>query len=376
MAEQTAPPAADLPPPPESPIGWLRENGGWIAIGLSVLVLLYFLGPILTPFVIGAGIAYLGDPLVDRLETLRIPRMLGTAIVFAVLFGGLVLGLILLVPVLQQQVLTFAHNVPEWLRWLQEVGLPRMGVRLPAGVRLDVEGLRNVLTRNWSEAGDVATTVLGRVGHSTPALLAFLANLLLVPIVTFYLLRDWDLMVARIRDLIPRRLLPQTLNFARETNAMLNALIRGQLMVMAALALVYSLGLYFAGLNLALLIGIVAGLISFIPYLGLTAGLLASSIAMLVQTEDLVSLWKIGAAFGVGQILEQGVLVPLLVGDRIGLHPVAVIFAVLAGGQLFGFIGVLLALPVAAVVAVLLRHARRQWLRSPLYLRSTAPPDA
>jgi predicted PurR-regulated permease PerM len=376
MAEQTAPPAADLPPPPESPIGWLRENGGWIAIGLSVLVLLYFLGPILTPFVIGAGIAYLGDPLVDRLETLRIPRMLGTAIVFAVLFGGLVLGLILLVPVLQQQVLTFAHNVPEWLRWLQEVGLPRMGVRLPAGVRLDVEGLRNVLTRNWSEAGDVATTVLGRVGHSTPALLAFLANLLLVPIALFYLLRDCDLMVARIRDLIPRRLLPQTLNFARETNAMLNALIRGQLMVMAALALVYSLGLYFAGLNLALLIGIVAGLISFIPYLGLTAGLLASSIAMLVQTEDLVSLWKIGAAFGVGQILEQGVLVPLLVGDRIGLHPVAVIFAVLAGGQLFGFIGVLLALPVAAVVAVLLRHARRQWLRSPLYLRSTAPPDA
>jgi predicted PurR-regulated permease PerM len=366
MTEPTAAPPVTDPVRTEA-AGLLRQNWGWLAAGIAVLVLLYFLGPILAPFMISAGLAYLGSPLVDRLERYRLPRTLGVCLVFVVFFGGLVTALVLMVPLLQEQVVTFIQNIPDWLKWVQDVGLPRIGVHLPAGVRLDATGLRNAITHNLSQAGDVASVVLARIGRSTPALAGFVANLLLIPIVSFYLLRDWGRMVARIDQLIPPRLRPRAEALARETDGVLSALIRGQLLVMAALALIYSVGLSLAGLKVALLIGIGAGLVSFIPYLGFISGLLAASIAMLVQTQELAPLLWVGVVFGIGQILESGVLTPMLVGDRIGLHPVAVIFAILAGGQLFGFVGVLVALPVAAVIVVLLRHARGHWLRSPLY---------
>ena len=352
----------------------LRQNWGWFAAGAAVLVLLYFLGPILAPFLVSAGLAYLGDPLVDRLELLGLSRTLGVCIVFVVFFGVLITALILMVPMLEEQVITFAQNIPDWLKWVQDVGLPKIGVHLPAGVRLDAVGLRNAVTHNLSQAGDIASTVFDRVKQSTPALLGFIANLLLIPVVSFYLLRDWDLLVARIDQMIPPRLRPHAESLARETDGVLSALIRGQLLVMAALAAIYSIGLTIAGLKVALLIGICAGMVSFIPYLGFIGGLVAASIAMVVQTQEVGPLLWVAVVFGIGQVLESGVLTPMLVGDRIGLHPVAVIFAILAGGQLFGFVGVLVALPVAAVIAVLLRHARQHWLRSPLYVGSAGLP--
>jgi predicted PurR-regulated permease PerM len=345
----------------------LRENWGWIAGAAGALTLLYYLGPILAPFLVSAGLAYLGDPLVDRLEKLRLPRTAGVAIVFVVFFGVLVTALVLMVPMLEQQIVTFAQNIPEWLKWVQDVGLPKLGVHLPAGVRLDATGLRNAITHNLGEAGDIASAVLSRVEQSTPALLGFFADLLLIPIVSFYLLRDWDLLVARIDQLIPPRLRPRAEQLARETDGVLSALIRGQLLVMAALAVYYSVGLGIAGLKVALLVGIFTGLVSFIPYLGYFSGLVAACIAMAVQTQEVTPVLWVAVVYAVGQVLESGLLTPLLVGDRIGLHPVAVIFAILAGGQLLGFAGVLVALPVAAVVAVLLRHAREHWLQSPLY---------
>ena len=352
----------------------LRQNWGWFVAGAAVLVLLYFLGPILAPFLVSAGLAYLGDPLVDRLELLGLSRTLGVCIVFLVFFGVLITALILMVPMLEEQVITFAQNIPDWLKWVQDVGLPKIGVHLPAGVRLDAVGLRNAVTHNLSQAGDIASTVFDRVKQSTPALLGFIANLLLIPVVSFYLLRDWDLLVARIDQMIPPRLRPHAESLARETDGVLSALIRGQLLVMAALAAIYSIGLTIAGLKVALLIGICAGMVSFIPYLGFISGLVAASIAMVVQTQEVGPLLWVAVVFGIGQVLESGVLTPMLVGDRIGLHPVAVIFAILAGGQLFGFVGVLVALPVAAVIAVLLRHARQHWLRSPLYVGSAGLP--
>ena len=354
--------------------GLLRQNWGWFAAAAAALVLLYLLGPILAPFLVSAGLAYLGDPLVDRLERLRLSRTLGVCIVFVVFFTTVSTALILMVPMLEEQVVTFGQNVPEWLKWVQDTGLPNIGVHLPAGWRLDAVGLRNALTHNLSQAGDIASTVLSRVGESTPALLEFVANLLLIPIVSFYLLRDWEQLVGRIDQLIPPRLRPHAEALARETDGVLSALIRGQLLVMAALATIYSVGLTIIGLKVALLIGICAGLVSFIPYLGFIGGLLAASIAMLVQTHEGTPLLWVALVFGVGQVLESGVLTPMLVGDRIGLHPVAVIFAILAGGQLFGFVGVLVALPVAAVIAVLLRHARRHWLHSPLYVGADGRP--
>ncbi len=388
MSESTAEPVAEpvLPantgadPAAEEAVGTeavslLRQNWGWFAAAAAVLVLLYFLGPILAPFLVSAGLAYLGDPLVDRLELLGLSRTLGVCIVFVVFFGVVITALILMVPMLEEQVVTFAQNIPDWLKWVQDVGLPKIGVHLPAGIRLDAVGLRNAVTHNLSQAGDIASTVFDRIKQSTPALLGFIANLLLIPIVSFYLLRDWDLLVARIDQMIPPRLRPHAESLARETDGVLSALIRGQLLVMAALAAIYSIGLTIAGLKVALLIGICAGMVSFIPYLGFIGGLVAASIAMVVQTQEVTPLLWVAIVFGIGQVLESGVLTPMLVGDRIGLHPVAVIFAILAGGQLFGFVGVLVALPVAAVIAVLLRHARQHWLRSPLYVGTGLPAN-
>lgn len=346
----------------------LREHWGWFAFAGLALVLLYLLGPILSPFVIGATFAYLGDPLVDRLERLRLSRTAAVSLLFVLVTAIAVLAMVLVVPLLQTQVLSLVQNVPEWLKWLQDVGLPKLGLKLPRGIQLDAEGLRKVLAEHWDGASDIASVVLGRVGRSTPAVLGLVADLLLIPIVTFYLLRDWDLMVARIRHLTPRHFQRTAIGFANETDAVLSALIRGQLLVMLALSLFYSAGLYLAGLNVALLVGILSGLVSFIPYLGFASGILIASIAMMVQTQAGLPVLKVLLVYGIGQVIESGLLTPMLVGDRIGLHPVAVIFAILAGGQLFGFVGVLVALPVAAVLAVLVRHAMRRWLHSRLYL--------
>jgi predicted PurR-regulated permease PerM len=194
-----------------------------------------------------------------------------------------------------------------------------------------------------------------------------MANVLLVPVVTFYLLRDWRGLTTRLLELVPRRVEPEVARLARAADDMLGAFMRGQLAVMVALGTIYSVGLWFVGLDLAFLIGMLAGLLSFVPYLGFAVGIVAAGVAAIMQFHEWLPLVYVLLVFGVGQILEGTVLTPWLLGDRIGLHPVAVIFAVLAGGQLFGFVGVLLALPAAAVIMVLLRYAHERYLQSSLY---------
>lgn len=354
----------------------LRQHWPWAAGGLAVLVLLWLLAPILTPFAVGAGLAYLGDPLVDRLQRWRLSRTAAVALVFVVLaLAGLTL-LVVIAPMLYEQFLVLLKRIPDWLHWLQNTGLPRLGIRLPPGIQLDPEGLKKIVTQNWSDVGGLAQSAWGQVSQSSAAVLTFAANLLLVPVVSFYLLRDWDELVAWVRDMIPPRHLPKVSQLAGETDAVLGAFLRGQLSVMAALAVLYSVGLGLAGLDLALVIGLLAGLLSFVPYLGFIVGFGAAMLAMVVQSPELLPLLWVALVFGIGQVVESAFLTPNLVGDRIGLHPVAVIFAVMAGGQLFGFIGVLLALPVAAVLAVLLRHAKQNWLASPLYAQDAPPPPA
>lgn len=378
MSTPTTPPSA----PPTPAVRILRDNWGWFAAGAGLLVMLYVLGPIMSPFVIGAIFAYLGDPVADRLER-WMSRTLAVTLVFVVISAIFVTALVVLVPLLQEQVLVLVHNVPVWLQWVQDTGLPKLGIKLPPGVRLNADGLQKIVAEHWSTAGDFATGAFDRISQSTPALLGFLADLLLIPIVAFYLLRDWDKMMLRIHELIPLRLRPKAVTFARETNEVLSGLIRGQLLVMGALAIYYTVGLYVVGLNVALLVGIFAGLVSFVPYLGFISGIVIASVAMAIQKQELLPVIWVLVVFGIGQTVESGFLTPKLIGDRIGLHPVAVIFAILAGGQLFGFVGVLVALPVAAVLAVLARHTLRRWVRSALYLGYApdadqdplAPPD-
>lgn len=357
-------------------LSMLREHWGWFVLVAAFLVFLYLLAPILAPFAVAAVFAYIGDPIVDRMERHRLSRTAAVCILFVLVTLVAVLALLLIVPLLQTQVLSLIDNIPTWAQWVQQVAMPKLGLKMPRGYQLDVDSLRKFLASHWDGASDFASIIAGYVGRSTPALLGFLANLFLIPIVSFYLLRDWDVMVAKIRNLIPRRLLPQGVAFASEANDVLSALIRGQLLVMLALAIIYSFGLWVVGLKVALLIGIISGLVSFVPYLGFVGGLLAASIAMLVQEQSVTGVAWVALVFTIGQMLEGGVLTPMLVGDRIGLHPVAVIFAIMAGGQLFGFVGVLVALPVAAVLAVLVRHALKRWARSALYLDvdETPPP--
>ena len=205
------------------------------------------------------------------------------------------------------------------------------------------------------------------ITHSWLVMMGWIANLVLIPLVTFYLLRDWQVLMNRLAELVPRQAAPVVFRMARDCDRVLGAFLRGQLSVMLALAVVYTLGLWLVGLDLALLIGAIAGLVSFVPYLGFIIGIFAAGIAAIVQFQDVTHLIPVVAVFGVGQLLESFVFTPFLIGDRVGLHPLAVIFAVMAGGQLFGFTGILLALPAAAVIMVLLRYAHERYLRSGAY---------
>ncbi|MES0874491.1 AI-2E family transporter [Sinimarinibacterium thermocellulolyticum] len=345
----------------------LREHWHWYAAGIGLVAFFSLLGPILAPFLIGAGLAYLGDPIVDRLQRWGLSRTLGVVVVFVALTLAGLIGLVLVAPMLYQQAVALLKNIPDWLAWVQDTALPWLGVSLPVGVRLDVQGLREIVAKHWSSAGDLVRMVWAQVSQSGAVFATAIANLLLVPIVSFYLLRDWDDLVAWIAKMIPPRHLPKVTQLAQETDQVMGSFLRGQLTVMLLLSVLYSAGLALAGLKLALVIGFAAGMLSFVPYLGFIVGFAAAMLAMLVQEQALLPLVWVAVVFGIGQIVESWWLTPTLVGDKIGLHPVAVIFALMAGGQLFGFVGVLLALPGSAAIAVLLRHAKRQWLASPLY---------
>ena len=352
---------------------------------LSVLLfsgwLLYLLSPILTPFVISALLAYLGDPLADRLEARGIKRTLAVALVFSVLFVLLLLLLLLLIPRIEAQISQLLQKLPGYLEWLRGTALPYLQSILPGDAEgLDLNLLQETLRKHWREAGGLAATLWTSVSGSGVALLGLLANIVLVPVLTFYLLRDWDRLVAGVRKLLPRRSEPTVSRLAAEADEVLGAFLRGQLMVMFALGIIYTTGLWLVGLELALLIGMSAGLVSFVPYLGLIVGILIAGVASILQVKGIGDLPWVILVFVVGQVLEGTLLTPHLVGERIGLHPVAVIFAVLAGGQLYGFFGILLALPVAAVVMVLLRHLLETYRASHLYTHAgdgadVRPPD-
>ncbi len=344
---------------------WSTDKVALAALA-ALLVLLYFLGPVLMPFAVSAGFAYLADPLVDRLQ-LRVSRTLAVVLVFVTLSAVSLPVLILLLPLLADQLRLFVTHIPDYIDWFQDKGLPAIGVQLPDELRLDYDNVKRVVAENLPQAGGIARELFGTLSRSGGALLAFMANLLLIPVVTFYLLRDWDDLVAWVDGALPVRHRETVRALARESDAVLSGFMRGQLLVMLALAVLYSFGLWLAGVQLALLIGIGAGLVSFVPYLGFIAGLLGAGIAALAQMEGLTPLVYVVVVFTIGQVIESSLLTPRLVGDRIGLHPVAVIFAVMAGGQLFGFVGVLLALPATAVLAVLLRHGMARWRQSDLY---------
>jgi len=357
-------------PGTEASVTTLVSRRAWVGLAAAAVLLaaLWLLGPILTPFLFSALLAYLFDPLVDRLEARGLSRELSVSIVFLLPISVLVAVPLLLVPVLETQVRVLVGSVPVAIDWARDTLVPWLQQHFGVDPDLlDVEGLKRAVTEHWRQAGGIAANVVAYATRSGFALAGWAVSVVLVPVVTFYTLRDWDRMVAAVHDLLPRDVEPTVSALASESDEALGAFLRGQLMVMLALGTIYTVGLWLCGLKLALLIGLIAGLVSFVPYLGTIVGVGAATVAMLLQSGDPLDLLPVAGVFVAGQVLEGFWLTPRLVGDRIRLHPVAVIFAVMAGGQLFGFLGVLLALPVTAVLGVLVRWAHREYKTSEVY---------
>lgn len=348
-------------------LSW-KKAWPWLLGLVLMVVLAWQLQPILLPFLLGAILAYFGDPLVDWLETHGLSRTVAVSAVFAVVTIISLLVALLMLPLLGGQLMRFISVLPSYAAQLQELVRPILQEYFDVEIeQIKPQELKRWLMQHWDGVSGLLPSLLTSISRSTGEVLGFSAGLVMAPVITFYLLRDWDLLVGRIRELLPRRNEPAVVRLAQEADEVLGAFMRGQLLVMLSLGLIYSLGLWLIGLEFAILIGLMAGLLSFVPYLGSVVGVLTAVLAVWLQTQSLSDVVWVLAVFGIGQLLEGVLLTPWLVGDRIGLHPVAVIFAVLAGGQLFGFLGMLLALPVAAVVAVMLREAHRRYLESVTY---------
>ncbi len=340
----------------------------WLALFSITFVLLYMLAPILTPFIMGALLAYLGDPVVDRLERFKISRTLSVVIVFVILFIFMLIFFLLVIPILETQLKALIHKLPEFLDWALQRLQPYLKQDLDVDVSvLEIDRLKAMIGSHWNQAGGIIRTLISAISHSGMFVVAWMANIVLTPVVAFYMLRDWDHFVAYIHDLLPRNVEPTISRLAKESDNVLGAFLRGQLLVMLSLATIYTIGLWMIGVEFALLIGLFAGLLSFVPYLGLILGVVIAGLAVMFQTQDYVDLLLVLLVFSIAQIIESMLLTPMLVGERIGLHPVTVIFAVLAGGQLFGFLGILLALPIAAILAVIMRHLHSSYKESHIY---------
>ncbi|MEE9331963.1 MAG: AI-2E family transporter [Methylophilaceae bacterium] len=355
-------------------IAHLFSDNRWVIFSLVLAFTVYQLGPIITPFIIAAILAYICDPLVDKLsiagvKKLKVGRTPATLIVMLTLLAAIISVVLILIPLLQKQSVLIAERLPTLIESFRLHAEPWLKTNFGIDFAVDIGQIQEVVTKNWKETGNVLTNILKAAGSKGLAFIGVIANLLLLPVVLFYLLRDWDNIIEKIAELIPRKWLAKATTVTKEIDQVVAEFLRGQLSVMAALSVFYSLGLWFAGLDMALSIGLIAGLLSFIPYLGFALAFIMAVVLALLQFSALTEIIPVLLVFGLGQIIESMFLTPLLVGDRIGLHPVIVILGLLAGGQLFGFAGVLLALPVCAAIAVGLRHSKQSYLTSTAYLK-------
>ena len=349
-----------------------KQTAFWVAVWAAFFFLLFMLGPVLTPFVAAAILAYALNPAADRLDRLRLrhlrlPRALSVLLVVTLFCAALLALVLIVVPVLQKEIPLLREQIPTFLARANDTLGPKlqeMGVK----VRLDSAGIRKLVSQQMATSGDeIWGAVLNSARIGGTAVLGWLATLFLIPVVLFYLLLDWPAMLGRVAGAVPRRWIAPTMTMAREVDGLLAQYLRGQLLVMLVLAAYYSAALAIAGFDVALPVGIITGLLVFIPYLGFTIGLVLATISAVLQFTDFSGLIAVAVIYGFGQVLEGFVLTPRLVGERIGLNPLTVIFALMAFGQLFGFVGVLLALPASAILMVAFRHLRRHYLGSTFY---------
>ena len=345
-----------------------RQTLAWLALGALACLMLWLLAPVLTPFVIAAVLAYALHPLVERLAARGLPHVAAVLLVEVALAVALLALVLLVVPVLTKELPLIKAQLPTLLDRLN-AGLSPWLAQFGLKVNLDTASLKAWLVQAMdANLEDWLARALSSARIGGSVLLSLVGNLVLVPVVLFYLLSDWTKLVQRVHGLVPPRLRDSAKGFLDECDAILGQYLRGQLLVMGALAVYYGVGLAITGLDLALPVGVFTGLAIAIPYLGFGLGLMLALLAAALQFASAGGVLAVLAVYMVGQGLESFVLTPRLVGERIGLNPLAVIFALLAFGQLFGFVGVLVALPASAVALVALRRALLAYRDSRLYL--------
>jgi len=339
----------------------------WV-VGIGVLLfLLSVLSSVLLPFVAGVGVAYFFDPLADKLEKKGLSRGVSASLILLGFVVVATVGILLLIPVLHGQIVEFMRLVPKIVNSAQSYVLPQLEQLRDQLSPEALERVRQALADLSGSGIKWVSRLLANIWSGGLAFFNLLSLILIAPIVAFYLLRDWDLITGKLNAWLPRHAAPTIRQQLSEIDATIAGFVRGQATVCLVLSVIYGVGLTVAGLKSGLLVGLGAGLISFIPYLGAATGLLIGLGIAVFQYSELVPIIVVAGIFVFGQTLESYVLTPRLVGDRVGLHPVWIIFALLAGGALFGFTGVLLAVPVTAVIGVLVRFSIDRYLDSPLY---------
>lgn len=347
-----------------------KRTAMWCLIAALIVLALWLLAPVLTPFVVAAVLAYALTPLVDRLDDMgrgRLPRLLAVLIV-ETLFILILLSIVLLVvpifakelPLLREQVPLLADRLNGALKpWLAQFGIK---------VSLDVQSIKTFVIKYLNaNVEDTLGSVMSSLKLGGSVALAIIGNLVLIPVVLFLLLKDWDRFVAHVLELVPPKMRASVDNFMEEADLVLGQYLRGQMLVMGVLAIYFSVALTLFGFDLAVPVGVFTGMAFFVPYLGFGTGLILAFLAGMLQFGGLYGVLVVAGVYGAGQFVESFYLTPRLVGKRIGLHPLAVIFALMAFGQLFGFLGLLIALPASAVLLVAIRRLRHGYMASKLY---------
>ncbi len=350
---------------------WLDWHFALILSALLVFgLLIWVLSPILAPFLAAAILAYIFAPMVDRLSMRGVPRAVGTVIAVLLMIVTVILLLLIILPLFTKEIAQLTQLIPNFVEQLKTNVVPWINAKLGTALTLDAASFRQFMQENLTDAGGIARRVFTTVGSGGLAVLAVLVNLALIPVVLFYVLRDWHMLVGNVDAMIPRRFHATVTGITREIDEILSEFLRGQLMVMLLMAAFYVLGLWAVGLKFALPVGLVTGLLVFVPYLGVGLGFVLGTVAAVMQPDaSLLSVGMVWAVFGVGQVIESFFVTPKFVGERIGLHPVAVILALLAFGQVFGFFGILMALPASAAILVGLRHLQHRYQDSDVFRR-------
>lgn len=344
----------------------------FILAGIALIIwVLYLLKPVVVPFIGAFLIAYLFSPLVDKLHNIGLPRWLSISLVFIGIGIAIFFAMWFLVPLVWEQLMYAKNNIPSNIHWVNYTFLPWLSETFNlVPMEIDTEqmsaAIMEYIQTNYS--ADSIQAMLLKVAQSGLNFIQIGGTIVLIPIIAFYFLLDWERMLENMRRLIPRKYEKSTLTIVGECHEVLGAFVKGQFLVMFLLGVVYAVGLQLVGIEVGIIIGMIAGLASIIPYLGFAVGIISAIVACLFQFGlDWVHLALVLVVFMVGQAIEGYILQPFLLGDKIGLSPVAVVFAVLAGAQLAGLLGMLIALPVAAIIVVLLRHARENYEKSNLY---------